>query len=327
MDRYSGVWIATGDKIRFKREWSGVRFSDEQCEALLNGEVIKFEAISSKTGKPYSAKGSLAEKEFNGKIFVGFEPDFSKKDFPAEKSNDDSDDRYSGVWKATGNKIRFKREWSGVRFSDEQCKDLLNSEIIVFEAISNKTGKPYIVKGSLAEKEFNGKKYVGFEPDFGKTGQSGAADYTFDFNLESSTQIRGVTGRMAADKDFMHNLYKNIAAALAAEKCPVSCFMGVVKTKSHRSANATGRILIEDHIAVIIRDKQQQQFVYAVHSLNSAQSAKTSGFWICRYALGIIRYEKETPDVLKTVERIIDRIVKNFGGSPRETGKPFPGRR
>jgi len=75
-ERFSGLWKVTGKEVSFKREWSGVSFSDVQCIALLNGEIIEFEAISKKTGKPYKAKGALAEQEYSGRKYIGFQPDF-----------------------------------------------------------------------------------------------------------------------------------------------------------------------------------------------------------------------------------------------------------
>jgi hypothetical protein len=173
-ERYNGVWALTGTSISFKREWSGVVFTDEQCEALLKGDVIEFKAISKNTGKPYTAKGSLAEQEYNGRKYIGFKADFSRgssndKKPPDKTTTEKSNaDRYKGVWKKTGETVSFKREWSGIVFTDKQCKDLLNGRIITFEVTSKKTGKPYIAKGSLTEKEYEGKKFVGFEPDFSK---------------------------------------------------------------------------------------------------------------------------------------------------------------
>jgi len=78
-EKYEGTW--KGKQVKFSREWSGVRFTDDQCEALLRGEVITFQATS-KAGNPYTARGELAEQTFNAEDgrkvdFVGFKPDFS----------------------------------------------------------------------------------------------------------------------------------------------------------------------------------------------------------------------------------------------------------
>jgi len=92
-ERYKGVWVSTGTEISFKREWSGVRFSDEQCEELLSGNIIEFEAISKKTGNPYSAKGSLAEQEYQGKKYIGFKPDFNNSKSPKKMKSDNVVDK------------------------------------------------------------------------------------------------------------------------------------------------------------------------------------------------------------------------------------------
>ena len=44
---------------------------------LFDGREIEFEAISKKSGKPYTARGKLEKQKFNGREFYGFKPDFS----------------------------------------------------------------------------------------------------------------------------------------------------------------------------------------------------------------------------------------------------------
>ena len=83
-DKYSGTW--NGKEVKFKREFSGHQFTDEECEALLNGAEISFEATS-KTGNKYTCYGNLAEQSFTNKEgkeikFVGFKPDFETKRIP-----------------------------------------------------------------------------------------------------------------------------------------------------------------------------------------------------------------------------------------------------
>lgn len=69
-ERYKGTW--NGEEVNFKKEWSGHKFTDEECEKLCNGEEIEIEAVSSKTGKSFKCKGKLERQTFNGKEFVGF---------------------------------------------------------------------------------------------------------------------------------------------------------------------------------------------------------------------------------------------------------------
>ena len=76
-DRITGTW--KGKEISFKAEWSGHKFTPEEVTALLNGDEIVIEAISSKTGNPFTCHGRLKEQEYMNKKFVGFKPDFNKK--------------------------------------------------------------------------------------------------------------------------------------------------------------------------------------------------------------------------------------------------------
>ena len=50
--KYTGVWAATGQEVRFSREWSGYKFSDDECERLLRGEEIRLENVMSPTQPP-----------------------------------------------------------------------------------------------------------------------------------------------------------------------------------------------------------------------------------------------------------------------------------
>lgn len=74
VERFEGTW--NGKKVKVKRNWGGHRFTDEEVEWLLNGAFITFEAVSNKTGNTYTAKGKLAEQEYQGRTFVGFKPVF-----------------------------------------------------------------------------------------------------------------------------------------------------------------------------------------------------------------------------------------------------------
>lgn len=157
-EKYEGIW--NGKETSFKREWSGHRFTDDECAKLLKGEDIEFEAISKKTGKTFTVKGHLEEQIYKKKKFVGFKGEIVKG------ANDMADDveRVEGTW--NGKQVRFKREWSGHRFTDDEAQRLLAGEVIEFDATS-KAGKPYKAKGKLAEQEYNGNKFVGFQVDFG----------------------------------------------------------------------------------------------------------------------------------------------------------------
>lgn len=64
--------VFNGENIRFNREWAGHRFSDEEVQALLNGEEITFTA-NKKAGGTFQATGSLGKGNFNGHEYWGFQ--------------------------------------------------------------------------------------------------------------------------------------------------------------------------------------------------------------------------------------------------------------
>lgn len=76
-EKASGMW--KGKPVKFNREWGGHRFTDDEVDDLLAGKEISFTAVSTKTGKPYTAKGKLANQTYKGVSYVGFKADFDKK--------------------------------------------------------------------------------------------------------------------------------------------------------------------------------------------------------------------------------------------------------
>lgn len=152
VQKVNGTW--NGIPVNIKKVWSGHEFNADECAKLFNGEIIEFEATSKK-GTTYIAKGKLEEQEYEGHTFVGFKPIFEQK-------NDD--DYFTGNW--NGKEIRVKKVWSGHTFTQEEIKSLLSGEIITFDAVSKKTGNSYKAKGKLEEQEYEGRKFVGFKPDF-----------------------------------------------------------------------------------------------------------------------------------------------------------------
>ena len=154
-ERYTGEF--NGKSVTISRVYGGHRFTDEELEKLFNGEEIEVSDFVSKDGKTYGAKGKLAEQEYKGKTFWGF----SRTGFLNSGSSDDVE-RYTGKFK--GKEITIKREWRGHRFTDEELKDLFaGKEIDIFGLKSAKTGKEYGQRGKLAQLEYNGHKYWGFQ--------------------------------------------------------------------------------------------------------------------------------------------------------------------
>ena len=68
-------------------------------------------------------------------------------------------EKYRGTFK--GKPVAFNIEWGGHRFTEDECQRLLAGESIVIDAVSRK-GDPMRVKGNLAEQEYNGHKFYGF---------------------------------------------------------------------------------------------------------------------------------------------------------------------
>lgn len=152
VEKFEGVW--KDHPVSIKREWGGHRFTDEEVRLLLDNKTIEFNALS-KNGNPYKVKGKLDTQEYNGRQFIGFKADFDNKTDDTEK--------FEGVW--NGKTVKFKRNWGGHHFSNEECQKLLSGDVIEFNATSSK-GTNYIARGALAEQEFNGNKFVGFKLNF-----------------------------------------------------------------------------------------------------------------------------------------------------------------
>lgn len=151
-EKFQGTWKRTGSVVKFSREWSGVRFTDEQCQELLEGQEIEFEAIS-RAGKPYQARGTLEEQTFNGHKFVGFKPDFGpRKDEKGRPVPPDS--------------------WCQHTFTAEEKEKLSNGESIYADDFVSKkeAGKknPKTFDCSLSFQEENGQMKL--VPAFKKKG-------------------------------------------------------------------------------------------------------------------------------------------------------------
>lgn len=80
----------------------------------------------------------------------------------------DEKEYFEGTWQKTGAHVRFNRTWSGHRFTDQECMDLLAGKDIEITATSKRTGNDFTVIGSFGEYEFKGRKCIGFIPDFTK---------------------------------------------------------------------------------------------------------------------------------------------------------------
>ena len=75
---------------------------------------------------------------------------------------------FEGTWAPANKHVKFNRTWSGHRFTDQECMDLLAGQDIEITATSAKTGNDFSAVGALEESEFKGRKFVGFKADFSK---------------------------------------------------------------------------------------------------------------------------------------------------------------
>ena len=75
---------------------------------------------------------------------------------------------FEGTWVPENRHVRFNRTWSGYRFTDQECMDLLAGKDIEITATSARTGGEFTVIGSFGEYEFQGRTCIGFIPDFSK---------------------------------------------------------------------------------------------------------------------------------------------------------------
>lgn len=148
--------IFRGEEIRFKREFAGHRFTDEEVEKLLAGENIIITAMSKKTKKEFRAEGHLEKLEYKGKQYFGFN---MVNILPAE-----GEEKIEGVYEPTGENIAFKQSWSGHTFTEGEVSRLLAGEKISFKA-KTKKGKEWDVTGCLAKQEYKGREYWGFKLD------------------------------------------------------------------------------------------------------------------------------------------------------------------
>lgn len=156
-EKFDGIW--NGKEISFTREWGGHRFTDDECEELLEGNEIKIEDLVNASGVTYGVIGKLSEQSFKGHKFVGFE----RTSFISDgKDHGSSADKYQGTWK--NKKVSFKREYCGYKFSDAECEALCDGkEIEILGLVSKSTGKTYGVTGKLAKLNYNGHDYIGFD--------------------------------------------------------------------------------------------------------------------------------------------------------------------
>lgn len=144
VERYEGTW--NGQSVKFKRVWSGHTFTDDECEKLCNGEEIEIEAVSAKTGKSFKCRGVLAEQEFKGKTYVGFQ---SLGFVNSSGSNNNG----GGI----------PDEWCQHKFTDDEKSMLEAGLSVACDDFVSKKGSKFSAKVHYGK---NDRGYMGIIPEF-----------------------------------------------------------------------------------------------------------------------------------------------------------------
>jgi DNA topoisomerase-3 len=142
VERYEGTW--NGQTVKFKKEWSGHKFTDDECEKLCNGEEIEIEAVSSKTGKSFKCKGKLEEQSYQGKTYVGF--------------------KNTGFVNANGGSSNgIPDEWCQHKFTADEKALLETGMSIECDDFVSKKGSKFSAKVHYGKNE---RGYMGIIPEF-----------------------------------------------------------------------------------------------------------------------------------------------------------------
>lgn len=146
-----GVW--NGEEIKFKRSFMNYAFTDEDCDRLLAGEDISF-TVQGEKG-PMQVSGKLErQKAPNGAEYVGI-----KARFPLREGY------VRGTFK--GETVTIKGSWSDHTFTDDELKRLFAGETIAIN-YTQKSGKEDNANGKLEWQTYQGKRFLGFKPQFEK---------------------------------------------------------------------------------------------------------------------------------------------------------------
>ena len=140
-ERYEGTW--NGKAVKFKREWSGHRFTDEECEALCKGEDITISAVSKNTGKEFMCHGCLEEQTYNNRKYVGF--------------------KNKGFVNANGKSDEIPESWCSHEFTAVERDALESGLSIEADDFVSKKGKTFSAKVHWGKNE---KGYMAIIPEF-----------------------------------------------------------------------------------------------------------------------------------------------------------------
>lgn len=138
-EQYEGIWAETGKRIRFNRVFSNYRFSDAECKRLLEGETITITGYRNSDDSPVDYRGKLAEQEYRGFRYFGFQIQRDKAEVP--------------------------KSILGVNLSQREMTDLASGDMVyVRNMISKKTGRQF-----SAYVSWNAEKGLKFHFDYNKS--------------------------------------------------------------------------------------------------------------------------------------------------------------
>lgn len=181
-----------GQSVDIKGSWASHTFTDEEAAKLFAGETIDFD-YTKKNGKTGHASGKLEWQSYQGKEFLGFNADFSKKQAPKQEQSSDgfvplqseqgnpfegqSTDKAPADIKPVrdgylrgefeGKHVDIKGSWASHTFTDEEAVKLFAGETIDFD-YTKKNGKIGHVSGKLEWQSYQGREFLGFHADFSK---------------------------------------------------------------------------------------------------------------------------------------------------------------
>lgn len=148
----TGTW--NGKEVKFKRSSMGYTFTDAEIETLLTGGNVPFTGTS-KDGKSYSVVGTLANLiTSSGVKYVGVQITFPPRE-----------GYVNGTFK--GKTATIKGSWGGHTFTKDELDKLFAGQTITITYQKKKGGEGE-VSGALAWQTYEGKKFLGFQADFGK---------------------------------------------------------------------------------------------------------------------------------------------------------------
>lgn len=136
----TGMW--NGKEISFTSEYCGYAFTNDEINRLLAGEEIEITGLKSSKGSTYGVKGKLANQEFKGHKFVGFQS--------------------SGFLNGAGG---IPNSWCGHEFTAGEKTALKNGKSIELSGCISKKGSVFSCSVTYGKNDQGGNSII---PNFNK---------------------------------------------------------------------------------------------------------------------------------------------------------------